>query len=99
MPFANRDPLDDAAQCSLRACNSPPITVRGSVHGPAGQDKPGRFGRAFLLIVAMLSEPELRERVSALGRSLESLLFELRLDALQTAVATELEDRQATRRR
>jgi hypothetical protein len=51
------------------------------------------------LIVAMLSEPELRERVSALGRSLESLLFELRLDALQTAVATELEDRQATRRR
>jgi hypothetical protein len=47
----------------------------------------------------MLSEPELRERVSALGRSLESLLFELRLDALQTAVATELEDRQATRRR
>jgi len=44
------------------------------------------------------------ERVSALGRSLGSLLFELRevelrLDALQTAVATELEDRQATPRR
>lgn len=60
----------------------------------AAEDDPDQNGRREL-IEAMLDEPELVGLVAALGSSLEGLLFELRevelrLDALQTTVATEL---------
>ncbi|HSM08296.1 MAG TPA: hypothetical protein VLA33_04680 [Gemmatimonadota bacterium] len=70
--------------------------------GQSGEEEPD-WDAWRQLIVAMLNEPELHERIGALGRSLEGLLSELRdvevrLDDLQAAVATELDNHPARRR-